>query len=94
VGQTEGEKMHDNSDAAIAAAHTIIALEPVALPIETVPQATGLARTRIFEAVAKNELTARKAGKATIVEVAELRRFIRSLPTRGRSADAAGVVTT
>ena len=38
--------MHDNSDAAIAAAHTIIALEPVALPIETVPQATGLARTR------------------------------------------------
>jgi hypothetical protein len=84
--------MHDNSDAAIAAAHTIIAVEPVALPIE-VPQATGLARTRIFEAVAKNELTARKAGKATIVEVAELRRFIRSLPTRGRSADAAGVAT-
>ena len=56
--------MHDNSDAAIAAGHTIIALEPVALPIETVPQATGLARTRVFEAVANNELTARKHGKA------------------------------
>jgi hypothetical protein len=79
--------MHDNSDAANAAAHTIIALEPVALRIEIVPQATGLARTRVFQAVANKELTARKHGKATIVEVAELRRWISTFPTRGRSPD-------
>jgi hypothetical protein len=80
--------MHDDSDAANSTARTVIALEPVALPIETVPQATGLARTRVFEAVANNELTARKHGKATIVEVSELRRWISTFPTRGRKPES------
>jgi len=56
-------------------------------------KATGFSRTRIFGAIRDGELTARKDGKATVIEISELRRWLRSLPTRGRSADAAGVVT-
>jgi hypothetical protein len=64
-------------------------LEPLAVAIEQAPRVAGVARTRIYDAIAKNQLTARKAGKATIIELPELRRWIRSLPTRGRAPDAA-----
>jgi hypothetical protein len=57
---------------------------PLALPIDDAAVAAGVTRTRIYKAVRDNELTARKSGKATIIEVPELRRWIRSLPTRGR----------
>ena len=60
------------------------AIEPLALHAAA---ACGIARTRIYEAISNKELTARKSGRATIVEVVELRRWIRSLPTRGRSPD-------
>ena len=82
--------MHnDNSEAGISAPRAVITLEPISVRIESVPMATGLSRTRFFEAVANQELTARKDGKATIVEVTELRRFIRSLPTRRKPPGAA-----
>jgi hypothetical protein len=66
----------------------ITTIEPVAIPIERVPEVVGLTRTRIFAAVANKELTARKAGRATIIELPELRRWLRSLPTRGRQPDS------
>jgi hypothetical protein len=44
--------------------------------------------TREEGVIRKNELTARKAGKATIIEVGELQRWVRSLPTRGAPCDA------
>jgi hypothetical protein len=43
---------------------------------------TGLARTRIFNALRDGELVARKSGKATIIEVEELRRWIQQMPLR------------
>jgi excisionase family DNA binding protein len=46
--------------------------------------AAGVSRTRIFEAIRDGTLTARKAGKSTIIEPDELQRWVRSLPTRGR----------
>jgi len=50
-----------------------------------------VSRTRIFEAIRDGTLTARKAGKSTVIEIDELRRWIRSLPMRGRVApDAEG----
>jgi hypothetical protein len=49
----------------------------------------GVSRTKIFEAIRYGALTARKSGKATIIEPPELQRCIRSLPTRGRTPDAA-----
>jgi excisionase family DNA binding protein len=49
----------------------------------------GVSRTRIFEAIRNGTLTARKAGKSTVIEIDELRRWVSSLPTRGRTPDAA-----
>ena len=49
--------------------------------------ATGFSRTRIYGAIRDGELTARKDGKATVIEVSELQRYIRSLPTRGRQPE-------
>jgi excisionase family DNA binding protein len=48
----------------------------------------GVSRTRIFEAIRDGTLTARKAGKNTIIEPDELQRWVRSLPTRGRIPEA------
>ena len=45
---------------------------------------TGLSRTRVFNAIRAGELTARKDGKATVIEISELFRWVKSLPTRGR----------
>jgi excisionase family DNA binding protein len=49
----------------------------------------GVSRTKIFEAIRDGALTARKSGKATIIEPSELQRWVRSLPTRGRAPDNA-----
>jgi hypothetical protein len=49
---------------------------------EKASEMTDTSRTRIFQAIRNGELTARKAGKATIIEIDELRRWVRSLPVR------------
>jgi excisionase family DNA binding protein len=51
-------------------------------------ESTGFSRTRIFQAIRDEELTARKDGKATVIETDELLRWLRSLPTRGRRPEA------
>jgi len=48
----------------------------------------GVSRTKIFEAIRDGALTARKSGKATIIEPTELQRWIRNLPTRGRAPNS------
>ena len=53
-----------------------VSVEPLALPIDDAAVAAGVTRTRIYEAISKRELTARKPGRATIIEVPELRRWI------------------
>jgi hypothetical protein len=59
-------------------------LSKLAYPIEEAGPAVGVSRTRIFDAVRNNELTVRKAGKSSVIEIAELRRWLQALPTRGR----------
>lgn len=76
--------MQTNTTTAVDALDEIAA---IAVPIERVPNLTGLARSRIFEAVKAKRLTVRKDGKASIVEMDELRRYVRSLPTRGRAPE-------
>jgi excisionase family DNA binding protein len=44
---------------------------------------TGRSRTRIFKAIRQGELSARKDGRATIIEAEELRRWVRSFPAMG-----------
>jgi len=65
------------------------AANPIAYAVEDVPSATGLTRTRVFQAIREGQLTARKLGRRTIIEAAELRRFIETLPTRGREPNEA-----
>jgi excisionase family DNA binding protein len=50
---------------------------------------TGVSRTRIFQAIRDEELTARKAGKSTLIEMAELTRWLSTLPTKGRRPETA-----
>jgi len=53
----------------------------------TLPEAAriaGVSRTRMFEAVRKQELTVRKAGRASIVIHDDLVAWIQSLPARGK----------
>jgi hypothetical protein len=61
---------------------------PLAYQIEAASDAAGVSRTRIFEAIRNKELTARKAGRVTIIETLELQRWIRSLPTRGAQCES------
>lgn len=44
--------------------------------------ASGRSRTRIFDAIRSGELKAKKDGRATLIEVAELQRWITSMPDR------------
>lgn len=62
---------------------------PIAYTPEQAAAATGRSRSRIFKAIKDKELTARKDGKATILEDAELRRWVHSLPPIGRQPVAA-----
>jgi excisionase family DNA binding protein len=50
-------------------------------------ESAGVSRTKIFEAIRDGTLTARKAGKSTVIEPSELQRWVRSLPVRGRVPD-------
>jgi excisionase family DNA binding protein len=61
----------------------------LALSPDEAARSAGVARTRIFKAIADEELQARKSGRATLIEITELARWIGSLPTRGRQQAAA-----
>lgn len=64
------------------------AVPRLGLSPEEAALSAGVSRTKIFEAIRENALTARKSGKTTIIEPPELQRWIRSLPSRGRAPDA------
>lgn len=55
-----------------------------ACKIGDAPSIAGVTRTRIYDAIREKKLTARKAGRATVIEMDELRRWVRSLPAIGR----------
>jgi len=51
----------------------------------TIPEAadcSGIGRTKIFEAIKLGKLTARKAGRRTIILSDELAAFLKSLPVK------------
>ena len=64
-------------------------------PISYTPTAaavvTGRSRSRIFKALKDRELTARKDGRATLIERDELVRWLRTLPTIGRDPRSGSV---
>lgn len=62
---------------------------PLAYPPALAAQVTGRSRTRIFLAIKNKELTARKDGKATLIERTELARWISAMPKIGAESVAA-----
>jgi hypothetical protein len=67
-------------------------LSLIAVAIEDAPRAVGVSRRRIFQAIRDKEIAARKAGRSTIIEIDELRRWVKSLPTKGRIPTSCGVL--
>lgn len=62
-------------------------VEPkIAYSMRAAAQCSGLSRSTLYLLIRGGKLTARKNGKRTIIEDAELRRFIASLPKLGDEA--------
>jgi hypothetical protein len=59
------------------------ALPRVAITPDDAAIAAGVSRTRIFKAISKGALIARGDGKATIIELVELARWVAALPAKG-----------
>lgn len=61
---------------------------PIAFSIADAVRAAGVSRTRLYDALARGELEARKAGRRTVIEADALRRWIASWPraTFGKAA--------
>jgi excisionase family DNA binding protein len=56
-------------------------MAPLAITIHEAVKVTGLSRSRIYEALRRQELTALKAGRRTLIPVADLEAYLASLPT-------------
>jgi excisionase family DNA binding protein len=62
--------------------------EAIAYPIKKAVEVSGETRTGIYEAIRDKELTARKSGRRTLIERAELLRWVSTLPTIGRDPNS------
>jgi excisionase family DNA binding protein len=79
----------DKSDKSEKRAQLVAGLsERIAYTPEQAAVVIGRSRSRIFKAIQDKELTARKDGKATLLETKELHRWVQELPTVGRQPDA------
>ena len=54
--------------------------EPIAVTIPDAVRATGKSRTSIYEALKSGQLTAKKAGRRTLISFASLKDYLASLP--------------
>ncbi|TIQ99516.1 DNA-binding protein [Mesorhizobium sp.] len=54
----------------------------IGLTIDEAVDRSGIGRTKIFEAIKLGKLTARKAGRRTIILSDELSLYLKSLPIR------------
>lgn len=53
---------------------------PLAVTIPDAVKATGMSRTSIYEALKRGDLSARKAGRRTLISFADLEAYLASLP--------------
>jgi excisionase family DNA binding protein len=72
-----------------AISQDVATIVPLAYTPDDAARASGRSRTRIFKAIRDRELTARKDGRATLIERAELARWLSGLPTIGRAREEA-----
>ena len=54
---------------------------PITITIPDAVKATGMSRTSIYEALKRGDLTARKAGRRTLISFADLEAYLSSLPS-------------
>jgi excisionase family DNA binding protein len=54
---------------------------PLAVTIPDAVKATGMSRTSIYGALKRGDLTARKAGRRTLIAFADLQAYLAKLPT-------------
>jgi Helix-turn-helix domain len=59
-------------------------MDRLAYPLPEAARIAGVSRTRIFDAVRRQELTIRKIGRSSIVTHDDLLAWIRSLPVKGK----------
>ncbi|WP_083274720.1 helix-turn-helix domain-containing protein [Novosphingobium resinovorum] len=53
---------------------------PIAVTIPEAVRLSGISRTAIYEALARGDISARKAGRRTLIGYDELQTFLTSLP--------------
>jgi excisionase family DNA binding protein len=54
--------------------------KPIAVTIPEAVKLSGISRTALYEALKKQRITARKAGRRTLIQYAELEAYLASLP--------------
>lgn len=60
--------------------------DPIFVTIPRAVEATGFSRTRLYDALKRGDLSARKAGKRTLINYADLQAYLASLPAYGAEA--------
>jgi excisionase family DNA binding protein len=55
-------------------------MDPLAVTIPAAVQASGMSRTALYDALKRGDLTARKAGRRTLINFADLQAYLASLP--------------
>ena len=53
---------------------------PIFVTIPSAVEASGCSRTRIYDALKRGDLSARKAGRRTLINFADLQAYLASLP--------------
>lgn len=53
---------------------------PIAVTIPDAVKVTGMSRSAIYEALKRGDLTARKAGRRTLISFADLEAYLARLP--------------
>lgn len=53
---------------------------PIAMTIPDAVRASGMSRSSIYEALKRGDLSARKAGRRTLIAFADLQAYLASLP--------------
>ena len=54
---------------------------PISVTIPDAVKVSGMSRTSIYEALKRGDLTARKAGRRTLISFADLQAYLAALPT-------------
>ena len=54
--------------------------QPIAITIPEAVKLSGMSRTAIYEALKRQDISARKAGRRTLISFADLEAYLASLP--------------